>query len=436
MDEYHPALSADGRFLVFTRAQLQPQLNGNIVPPGERTLVMVDRSTGQVKDPLGASSDGSTSNGGTGATITKGPNGQDRLAFGLRQNHPIPANSTARLLTAARLDPPSFFPITADHLPASALRTFLPAEPNRFHDVTSATLAQTPTSRIVAWTSETFDATTGATITGVLEAQVRNGSSDTPAKRFQIITGNYRHPALRPSDGYLVWDEVTDMRTKLVTSDVAAEQAPPAINTTARERMPAWSPDGLKLGFVRSSTTAGARILQIFDATVGLQTTLNDGLNIGAAAPTTQLRDFHERWGGTALALETRPDSVGVTCSGPACLVPLTGRLVGTRVPLQPVLTGPSTVGIVVARVTGSTRLLGRRVPRIKALGRVPLGSAQRGRASFRWNGEVAGRKLKPGTYVLVFRALTSRGRVRATSDTIRFKVTRSGRIASPRVIR
>jgi hypothetical protein len=47
-DELHPALSANGRFLVFTRMKLQPKLNGDIVPPALRTLQWVDRQTGQI----------------------------------------------------------------------------------------------------------------------------------------------------------------------------------------------------------------------------------------------------------------------------------------------------------------------------------------------------------------------------------------------------
>ena len=39
-DELHPALSADGRSLVFTRMKLQPKLNGDIVPPTERIAAL------------------------------------------------------------------------------------------------------------------------------------------------------------------------------------------------------------------------------------------------------------------------------------------------------------------------------------------------------------------------------------------------------------
>jgi hypothetical protein len=37
-DELHPALTPDGRFLVFTREQVRPLLDGSVIPPAARTL--------------------------------------------------------------------------------------------------------------------------------------------------------------------------------------------------------------------------------------------------------------------------------------------------------------------------------------------------------------------------------------------------------------
>jgi Tol biopolymer transport system component len=50
-DEFHPALTPDGRFLVFTRATLVGQPDGDVVPPATRELLMLDRQTGQVRNP-------------------------------------------------------------------------------------------------------------------------------------------------------------------------------------------------------------------------------------------------------------------------------------------------------------------------------------------------------------------------------------------------
>lgn len=47
-DELHPALTPDGRYLVFMRTRLLPKLNGDIVPPEERSLFVADRQAGTV----------------------------------------------------------------------------------------------------------------------------------------------------------------------------------------------------------------------------------------------------------------------------------------------------------------------------------------------------------------------------------------------------
>jgi hypothetical protein len=96
----------------------------------------------------------------------------------------------------------------------------------------------------------------------------------------------------------------------------------------------------------------------------------------------------------------------------------------------------PGSIGILLARVTGTRRSLGKRVPKLKPLGRVPLGKAKEGRNKFRWNGRVGKRRLKPGRYVLTFRSLTPNGRIQAVSKTIRFRVNKSRRIVRPKVLR
>ena len=93
------------------------------------------------------------------------------------------------------------------------------------------------------------------------------------------------------------------------------------------------------------------------------------------------------------------------------------------------------TIGIFVVRVTGKRKLLGLTVPKIKQVGRVPLGRTRKGGNLFHWNGKVNGRRLKPGTYLLTFRALR-RDRVVSTSGSIRFKVTKAGRITGAKRLR
>jgi hypothetical protein len=103
--------------------------------------------------------------------------------------------------------------------------------------------------------------------------------------------------------------------------------------------------------------------------------------------------------------------------------------------PMVSTTTPKQTIGIFVVRVTGKRKLLGRSVPRIRQIGRVPLGKTRKGRNKFRWNGKVNGKRLKRGTYLLTYRALR-RTRIVSTSGSIRFKVTRSGRIRGVKRLR
>ena len=82
-------------------------------------------------------------------------------------------------------------------------------------------------------------------------------------------------------------------------------------------------------------------------------------------------------------------------------------------------------VGIFVVRRTGGTRtVLGVEQPKISVVGRVPLGKAKRGRNRFRWDGKVAGKRLKPGKYLLTYRLLRDE-KVTTLSKSIPFTVRR-----------
>ncbi len=71
-----------------------------------------------------------------------------------------------------------------------------------------------------------------------------------------------------------------------------------------------------------------------------------------------------------------------------------------------------ASIGILVQRVVGHQQLLGRTAPRLKLIGRVPLGRFSRGRVHVRWDRKVNGRPLAPGLYQITVRALAPNGRV------------------------
>jgi hypothetical protein len=85
----------------------------------------------------------------------------------------------------------------------------------------------------------------------------------------------------------------------------------------------------------------------------------------------------------------------------------------------------PTGVGILVQRVTGFHRFLGRRVPRLRLVGRVPFGPRRAGRARIRWSLRVNGRPLAPGTYLVTPRSVTAAGVVRETARPLVLRVPR-----------
>jgi hypothetical protein len=89
--------------------------------------------------------------------------------------------------------------------------------------------------------------------------------------------------------------------------DTDSTIAPAPISTADPERMPAWSPDGLRLGFVR--TANGHRTLDIYDLTPGIQA-ITTTIDLGTDPPTPQAQAFQSVWGGLALAnLSSAPAS-------------------------------------------------------------------------------------------------------------------------------
>lgn len=80
-------------------------------------------------------------------------------------------------------------------------------------------------------------------------------------------------------------------------------------------------------------------------------------------------------------------------------------------------------MGILVQRVVGARRLLGKRAPRLKLVGRVPLGKQRRGRARIPWDGKVNGRVLAPGRYQITMRRLRGNKVVELSEpDTVRIR--------------
>ena len=242
------------------------------------------------------------------------------------------------------------------------------------------------------------------------------------------------HPVARSGDGYVALDravgEDADIHSITYPGETQTTVAPAPITTASPERMPAWSPDSLKLGFVRHS--GGQRKLGVFDATPGIQTVVNTPVGIGAEAPSPQTRAFQNVYGGISIANAPASTAPAITCDA-ACRAQIAGASGPQTIPLTPKVTTTTKIGIFVARVTGKRKLLGRTAPRLRVLGKVPLGTAKKGRRNrFRWNGKVNGKRLGRGTYLLTYRSLKGT-RITNTSASVRFKIAKGGKLRQVR---
>jgi hypothetical protein len=441
-DELHPSLTPDGRFLAFMRTTLTPKLNGDIVPPAQREVQVFDRQ------PSGGGAV-ALSGSGAGPVFTRTSSTSVVLSFGIpptpfegrfQVSRHVPfANGVLGAPSNRAADAAAAPSGQVLEIPHAATMTVLDGNTNAAARYLSLAYIDGNTGALQTGQAHLTTLSFSSTNNGPQVAEGRSnsfGSAGAPAS----------HPVPRNPDDYTALDLANGNDVNIQTlswpSETQLTPAPAPITTSDPERMPAWSPDGIQLGFVRTKPFAGGsrRNLVVFDATPGIQNAVNPPIDLGPDAPTPQTRAYQSVWGGLSLALASSLDGGGTSGGSPAvtcaasCISPLQNSTLLTA-PLQPKLsfsTLGQTVGIFVARVTGTRKLLGRRVPRISVVGRVPLGRTVKGVNRFRWNGKVNGRRLRPGTYLLTYRAL-KRGRVLSISGSIRLTVTRSGKIVNVR---
>ena len=157
---------------------------------------------------------------------------------------------------------------------------------------------------------------------------------------------------------------------------------PPLVNSARDETRPAITPDGRYIGFIRDEANGHERVY-VFDTAT--QTLIDpDGTDLGLVATLdTGNLSLYEK---PVLVVTSLP-SFGTLVVNPV-----------TRVP----------IGLLVQRVVGHHRLLGRRVPTLKPAGRIPLGTFRRGRHVIHWHAH-----LRPGLYQFTPRALGRAGTIR-----------------------
>jgi WD40-like Beta Propeller Repeat len=162
---------------------------------------------------------------------------------------------------------------------------------------------------------------------------------------------------------------------------------PPLVNSSRDESRPAFTPDGRYIGFIRDEASDHER-LYVFDTET--QTLIDsDGTDLGLVATRdTGSLGLYEKF----VLKSTSFPNFGTVNVSLAATVP---------------------IGLLVRRVVGHHRLLGRRVPRLRTVGRIPLGKFRRGRHKIHFRPRVHGHRLRPGRYQFAVRALTRRGKVR-----------------------
>jgi hypothetical protein len=165
---------------------------------------------------------------------------------------------------------------------------------------------------------------------------------------------------------------------------------PPIVNSSRDEGRPAFTPDGRYIGFIRDEANGHERVY-VFDTQT--QTLIDsDGTDLGLVATRdTGNLSLYER----PVLKTTNITQVGIVSTNLASAVP---------------------VGLFVQRVVGHHRLLGRLVPTLESVGRIPLGHFRRGRHTIQWRPVVDGRPLRPGLYQFTLRALTATGKIRDLS--------------------
>jgi hypothetical protein len=373
-NELHPALSPDAKRLVFLANQ-----NGAV------RVIMVDLATGQSADLFNAfeaASDPPTTPtfSSDGTSVITGRRLEHRDA-----STPPEALQATYTQTDVRNFPAGPFPKTI--VSVGGL------------DSTSAGRTLQPTAFGTGRVAIGIQYTATGGPPGRITVQAADGTTT-----LSDPTAGLGNPTVSGSAGVVVFERGTADATRLVFRPLAGiasastTELPPLVNASGmREVLPEFSRDGRYLAFTRQSANGGAGRMFVWDTATQLLLK-PDGVGVQIPAVTEG-----------AIALEVH------------ALFGVTG-VIGNLVNFT--LTSTSRVGIIVQRIVGTTRVLGHKAPKLRFVGRVPLGQFTEGRRhQVRWDRRVNGRKLRPGRYLVTVRSVTRKGEVRDLGKPVQVRI-------------
>ena len=364
-DEVHPAFSPDRSKIVFLRAD---------VNAGTRRVVMMDLKTGQSADLFNI------------FEATNDPPGA-----------PVFSQDGTKVLTGRKL---TALGSSSTQLNPSFTQTDVTNFPNGPfpHQI----VAEGPGTTSPGRTSQP-DVAGGGVFAfrigfddGRSSLVVRTGVTTTIS---DPLGASLARPTISRSDDVLVFERDTAERKLffrpldgLLTTNTpfpALVDAP-----GVREEQPSFSPDGRFMAFLRGNNF----VQNLFVLDTQTQLLLNpQGVSVSGTGTQNQ-NALHFSEG--AIDLNVTP-------------VILNSGIFSSNVVFT--LSTNSGIGIIVQRITGTTRFLGRKAPKLKLVGRVPLGKFTKGHRSHRvhWDRKVNGKRLAPGHYLVTVRSVTSKGQVR-----------------------
>jgi hypothetical protein len=198
--------------------------------------------------------------------------------------------------------------------------------------------------------------------------------------------------AVHPGD---IWFAPLNPNSTFCTVSGAPTKLPAIVNTPSQdESRPALTPDGRYVGFIRhQSDSNGHSVLFIWDSLTQMLVN-STGVDLGVLSP--REIDLIAARGNLSLRVSLVLRLTSISLSG----------VVSAQ------LLSPASIGILVQRVIGHHQVLGRRAPKLRLVGRVPLGHFKRGHAKVKWDHKVNGRSLRPGRYQVTVRALAPNGRI------------------------